>query len=85
MTVINMALFFVRFVKTTMSAFFFLHQFLGTVQQTTPGGDGGSGGGGYDSIWPLASAAAVIQAAYGTFEHNLVCFHLCLTEFFFFL
>ena len=40
MTVINMALFFERFVKTTMSAFFILHQFLGTVQQTVGGNDG---------------------------------------------
>ena len=40
MTVINMALFFLRFVKTTMSAFFILHQFLGTVQQTVGGNDG---------------------------------------------
>ena len=40
MTVINMALFFERFVKTTMSAFFILHQFLGTVQQTQEIGGG---------------------------------------------
>ena len=80
MTVINMALFFVRFVKTTMSAFFILHQFLGTVQTAqTPGGiDGGNSrsksGEDTGTIYELGFGYFTVKRTANSFQIDSPCY-----------